>query len=284
LQLKTAATKDEALTLAIGAAENLMKALKLSSSPDEKKQLKAQCGEIMNVADRIKNTETWEPEVKPQPPSSRNERTGQWVAEVAVTAYSVDAFEDLTSQSGSSRYGLSSTTAPVDHVHATIGKSSASSMSAFIQRTGVFPTYSPKSPAPETPALLIDLSDDLPSFDKASAPTDASHEDSPQPKRDYKIDNRNVPAPVVRTAVPQESTPIVEPKLPTAQTAALSLSVAPYSQIRRLPEPVSSRKLPPKESIILLKASMVNGFKFPPWDKTPSTDEFRSQEGVDLFT
>jgi calpain-7 len=202
-----------------------------------------------------------------------------------VTADSVDAFEDLTSQSGSSRYGLSSTTAPVDHVHATIGKSSASSMSAFIQHTGVFPTDSPKSPAPETPTLLIDLSDDLPSFDKASAPTDASHEDSPHMKRDYKIDTQNVPAPVIRpNTLPQESTTSVEPKLPTPQTAAISLSVAPYSQIRRLPEPISSRKLPPKESIILLKASMVNGFKFPPWDKTPSTDEFLSQEGADHFT
>jgi calpain-7 len=262
-----------------------MKALKLSSSPDEKKQLKAQCGEIMNVADRIKNTETWEPEVKPQPASSRNERTGQWVAEVAVTADSVDAFEDLTSQSGSSRYDLSSTTAPVDHVNATIGKSSASSMSAFVQRTGVFPTGSPKQSAPETPALLIDLSDDLPFLDKASPPTDALHEDSPHIKRDYKIDTQNVPTPVIRpTALPQESTPSVEPKLPTAQTAAISPSVAPYSQIRRLPEPISSRKLPPKESIILLKASMVDGFKFPPWDKTPSTDEFALQAGVDCFT
>ena len=53
-QLETAATKDEALNLAISVAEKLMQALKLSSSPEERKQLKAQCGEMMNVADQIK--------------------------------------------------------------------------------------------------------------------------------------------------------------------------------------------------------------------------------------
>jgi calpain-7 len=172
-QVQTAATKDEALTLAIGAVENLMKAIKLSSSPDEKKQLKAQFGEYMDVADRIKNTETWEPEVKPRPANSRNEQIGLWAAEVAVTAVPVDAFEGLTSQSSSSRYGFSSTTAPVDHDHATIGKSSASSISAFVQRTGIFPTNSLKQVSPTTSALLIDLSDDLLSSDRVSAPTDA---------------------------------------------------------------------------------------------------------------
>jgi calpain-7 len=262
-----------------------MKALKLSSTPDEKKQLKAQCGEIMNVADRIKNTETWEPQVKPRPASSKSEQIGQWAAEVAVTADAVDAFEDLTSQSSSSRYGLSSTTAPVAYVHETIGKSSASSISALVHRTTVFPTDSPKQAAPEPSTLLIDLSDDLPQLDKTSALTDASYEDSPNTKRGHGIDTQNVPVPTMRvSAPPKEPTPVLQPKLPTAQAAPLSPSVAPYSQIHRLPEPVSSRKLPPKESIILLKASMVNGFKFPPWDKIPSTDEFALQTGVELFT
>jgi hypothetical protein len=88
----------------------------------------------------------------------------------------------------------------------------------------------------------------------------------------------------VKPAPPlQKHTPLLQPKLPTAGTPALAPSAASYSQIHRLPEPVSSRKLPPKESIILLKASMVNGFKFPPWDKTPSADEFALQEGADLF-
>ena len=60
-QLQVAATKDEALTLAISAAENLMKALKLSSSSDEKRQLKSQCGVLMDVADRIKKSTNWTP-------------------------------------------------------------------------------------------------------------------------------------------------------------------------------------------------------------------------------
>ncbi|KAJ4384556.1 cysteine protease [Didymella sp. IMI 355093] len=61
----TAASKDEALAFALNAAENLMKALKLSSRADEKKQLKARCGALMDAADRIKNSEEWTPSVDP---------------------------------------------------------------------------------------------------------------------------------------------------------------------------------------------------------------------------
>lgn len=61
-------------------------------------------------------------------------------------------------------------------------------------------------------------------------------------------------------------------------------SLASYSHIRRLAEPLSTRKRSKKEEIILLKASMVNGFKCPPWDKFPSPAEFVRLQGEDLFT
>jgi calpain-7 len=60
-------------------------------------------------------------------------------------------------------------------------------------------------------------------------------------------------------------------------------STAPYSRIRRLAEPVSVRKRSKREDIILLKASMVNGFKCPPWDKHPPPSEFVPQQDAELF-
>jgi calpain-7 len=242
-----------------------MKAMRLSSNADEKKQLKAQCGDIMNVADRIKNTEAWKPSVAPQPSNSRNEQIGQWAAEVAVNADSGAAFEDITSESGSSHYGLSSTLVPVEDTRATSGKSSR----------GV--TY-------DTPMLLMNLSNDAfpsPVNNTPRAPTDAPHEDS----SDAVLRNQVPTGAVHNTQINSSVQPSLPPQvIPKTEPPSLSPSTAPYSQIHRLREPVSSRKLPAKESIILLKASMVNGFKCPPWDKTPSIGEFMLQEGEVLFT
>ncbi|KAL7775377.1 hypothetical protein CFE70_009220 [Pyrenophora teres f. teres 0-1] len=116
-QLETAATKDEALNLAISAAESLMKALKLSSNSDERKQLKAQCSDVMSDADRIKKSEQWKPPHAP-PPNSRNERIGHWAAEVAVSAASTDAGRDGTIPSNLSRHDSSSTIAFGDRTRA----------------------------------------------------------------------------------------------------------------------------------------------------------------------
>lgn len=132
---------------------------------------------------------------------------------------------------------------------------------------------------------LVDFSDDTFPVNVPSALTDASHEDSSNAKigHDHHTkDIRNVE--LIPSATPHHSSQRPQPKAPMPQTAALSPSTAPHSQIHRLREPVSTRKLPAKESIILLKASMVNGFKFPPWDKTPSADEFTSEENVAPYT
>ncbi|RAR07644.1 cysteine proteinase [Stemphylium lycopersici] len=279
-QLNTAATKDEALTLAISAADNLLKALKLSSSSDEKKQIKAQCAEIMNVADRIKKTEKWTPAAKPQPASSRNEQIGQWAAQVAVAADPSGALEEATTQSSSSRYNPSSTLAPNDNIQATPGKSSSSSSSSvsrFVRRATTFSTRSSvKEAAHKSPILLIDLSDDAPSVDRTNAVADTSHEDSPNTKTGNTSHAEDVSDRDVKSS----------PQLLLSKPSKLALSpaTAPHSQIHRLREPVSTRKLPARESIILLKASTVNGFKFPPWDKNPSADEFALRDGVNHYT
>ncbi|KAI4668487.1 uncharacterized protein J4E78_002314 [Alternaria triticimaculans] len=279
-----ATTKDEAFSLAISVAENLMEAIQLSSNPDERKELKAQCSEMLTRADRIKADDTWTPLVKPQSSNSRDERVGQWAKEVAGTATPGTTFEDSTSRSNTSRWALSSTTGPIDGP-ATSGKSSAFSFSAFVHQSDLssaVPSFQQDARRDLMP--LIDLSDDAFPIDVPSAVTDASHEDSSNAKIDRDNHPKNGHEFVLNSsAVPQPSSAESQSGVPGSQTAALTPSTAPHSQIHRLREPISSRKLPTKESIILLKASTVNGFKFPPWDKTPSADEFVS-EGEAAYT
>jgi hypothetical protein len=262
-----------------------MKALKLSSNPDEKKQIKAQCREMMNVADRIKSAETWTPLVAPHSSRSRDERVGQWTAQVAGSATTGTAFEDSATRSNTSRCDISSTTGPADGPAAS-GKSSASSLSALVHIPDASSTVPfVKQAVRQGTMPVIDFLDDTFPVDVPSALTDALHKDSSDAKNGYDHqtkDARN--AELNPSATPHSSSPHPQPKASTPQTAALTPSTVPHAQIHRLREPISSRKLPAKESIILLKASVVNGFKFPPWDKTPSADEFISEEGVAPYT
>ena len=52
---------------------------------------------------------------------------------------------------------------------------------------------------------------------------------------------------------------------------------------RTLKEPQSTRKLEKREQILLLKASFLNGFKFPPWTTPPEPNEFELRQGEELF-
>lgn len=79
-----------------------MKALKLSSDVDEKKQLKAQCGILMDVADRIKKSTEWTPLVKTEHENSKNAQIGQWAANVHVPANSGSTSGETSSLTGSS--------------------------------------------------------------------------------------------------------------------------------------------------------------------------------------
>ncbi|OJD21454.1 hypothetical protein ACJ73_07203 [Blastomyces percursus] len=51
----------------------------------------------------------------------------------------------------------------------------------------------------------------------------------------------------------------------------------------RLREPVSTRNLSNREQIILLEASKLNGFVFPPWSAVPNASEFELEEDDELF-
>jgi calpain-7 len=63
-----------------------------------------------------------------------------------------------------------------------------------------------------------------------------------------------------------------------------SLSEVNVEKVTVLIEPKSDRKLPTSEQIILLRASQLNGFKFPPWTNAPQDSDFRLSSGQEPFT
>lgn len=68
--------------------------------------------------------------------------------------------------------------------------------------------------------------------------------------------------------------PMFHPQQSMQREVQQRSSKASVAHVRKLHEPISSRKRTTKEEIILLRASLVNGVKCPPWDKIPSADEF----------
>lgn len=58
---------------------------------------------------------------------------------------------------------------------------------------------------------------------------------------------------------------------------------APPTTARVLKEPTSTRKLSKQEQILVLKASYLSGFKFPPWSEAPKAEEFELNDGEELF-
>ncbi|WPH04362.1 Hypothetical protein R9X50_00725200 [Acrodontium crateriforme] len=57
-----------------------------------------------------------------------------------------------------------------------------------------------------------------------------------------------------------------------------------HGPVRELREQSSTRPLPKSEQILLLKASYLNGFKFPPWTSSPHLNEFELGADNTLFT
>lgn len=53
--------------------------------------------------------------------------------------------------------------------------------------------------------------------------------------------------------------------------------------IRKLREPASTREASKAEQILVMKASFLNGFKFPPWRQPPDDSDFQLAEGGGPF-
>lgn len=58
-QLLRASSRDEALEVAIKAAETSMQALKLAKDPNEKAKLSTRVGQLLNEAEKIKHSRDW---------------------------------------------------------------------------------------------------------------------------------------------------------------------------------------------------------------------------------
>jgi calpain-7 len=275
-------TKREALLAVITAADHLMKAMKLSSDPDEKKRLKSQCAEFLDMAERIKRTGEWASMVKPSTanpstvnPSTENdkhEEIGQWVADVAVSADPTHTFSDAASQSSAS------------HDRGAIAVPLTTQASPNVS----FPPVSLpiRSADMNEPAHVYSQSpNNLPenrlpqSYDGISmVPTDGQHSGG--------LQTGQRATDTVGSSTARQSAPALASHRSSSATkvAVSSLSTASNSRIHRLREPISTRKRSKKEQIILLKASRINGFKCPPWEKDPGSTEFVVQQGEELFT
>ena len=260
-----------------------MKALKLSSNPEEKTRLKTQCGDMMNIADRIKKSAEWTPLLEKQTAIDNNDQNDTWTADVAVSANAIASYENLRSRSSSSRNDLSSDTVLVENIHTTLGKSSFPSLLVLGQSD--VETKLLERDVHNMPPSLIDISDnkDLSSLDHIpSATANATLEDS---QKDKARADANSSTPADRgVCASTDLRPLAQQKTRKVEGASQLPSTASYSNIRKLSEPVSSRQRSTKEDIILLKASMVYGSKCPPWTEDPLATDFALQEGAELFT
>lgn len=258
-----------------------MKALKLSSHPDDKKQLKAQCGVLMDVADRIKKSSDWTPLVR-QSATNSDAQIGQWAANVDVSGSPGPAYAEAASLESSSVYSFPQAALPVN-ARSTSGNSPFSSVS--------FPSQNPfdadlyRDERRQASMLLIDLSEDLPHSPRGN--TSSADADTLRKDRNPILDGENMffPSTPMTSGIPSQyskSSSQVTVTGPDYMTP-IAPKLASPSHIHRLKEPVSTRRRSKKEDIILLKASVVNGFKCPPWNGNPAPTDFTPQNGQELF-
>jgi len=239
-----------------------MQGIELSSTLEEKTQFRVQTADIMDVAARIKNSTSWTPSGTQVQAGTKNGQIGQWAEDVAITrGPEAAAFKRATSPSGSSRHNLSSATTPVENT-CIPPCNPPTSLRTNAPNAGSFSESASSMKSGDTPPVLVDLLDGR----KASS-------------------SRNATIPMgAKTSILRSPASETRKIVEKAEVSSTSPSIAPFSQIHRLVEPRSTRKRSKKEDIILLKASVVNGFKCPPWDKPPSSDEFLANEGIELFS
>lgn len=270
-----------------------MKALKLSSNAEEKKQLKTQCGVLMDVADRIKMSKDWSPLAQQQPENNMTAQIDQWAANVDVSASPGPAYEGTSSLQSLSPFSTSPSAAPAN-TRSVSGNLPFSSVS-FPPQNIPFANLV-RDDFQNTSNSLIDFSDDdprLPYINKWDAHADMrskehSHGGGERPSigKSPQIIPK-APSPLTPTIFTSAYLPQQQASNPAAGGSATAAPIAPKlasaSHVHRLVEPVSTRKRSRKEDIILLKASVVNGFKCPPWDKNPAPADFVLQKDQELF-
>lgn len=83
---------------------------------------------------------------------------------------------------------------------------------------------------------------------------------------------------------PKKATSRIEIKKPPAPNdQATTTSKLDRKPVKGLSEPRSTRQQSKAEQILVLKASQLNGFKFPPWTDAPRAEQFQFATGKDFF-
>lgn len=274
-----------------------MQALKLTSNADEKRQLKTRCGALIDVADRIKKSEKWTPSVDP---NTTEAQIGRRAASIDPRHSLGTAYQDAGSvwPGSSSHHGTLEHTprsGPPEDLLSASGNSPISStifpprtQHLSVERLGST-LYRDDSRHISMP--LLDLSDDQSQSQYGSWRTraDTQHEGNQQTHNMEPLNSGSVSeatqsvfSPLSQFDYQRASTAADGSAERALEKAKASNFVSPV-HVHRLIEPLSTRKRTRKEDIILLKASVVNGFKCPPWDKSPAAAEFLWENGQNLF-
>jgi hypothetical protein len=202
-QIDFAATKEDALAFALGAAEQFLRAYEFATGA-EKKQLHRQAKAALDRAATIKNCDVWNPTP-------------------------LIEFEDEDSTADDKG----------------------------------------RKTAEDRPSLPL-----LPSDRASVSPSISSKSESPHAERE------------AGCSVPRRSNLLIDlsTEEPYSAMAGRSpLGPKPRKAVAQLKPPLSTRRRTTKESIILLRASMTQGSKYPPWENDPTSAEFEQQPTAEKF-
>lgn len=282
-----------------------MKALKLATDKNEKSELRSSCKSLLDEAERIKASQQWssssnvanrQPEVTlppstfpnidlwangvtastldPNPSVGRNTNSAGHVTasefsllDLSITDSQTCSFQPRNGES------ISNVTSPARLPTQDIANhssklqnplTSTSNTSAFDSLLEVHTSESKSKQATNVAQwpVLVHLESDsaqLSHVKEAFGPTNATF-----PK-------------------PQPSTLAQLREIKSSPSTPTTLSKELTAPIRKLTEPDSVRVLSQKEEILLLRASKLNGFTFPPWRAPSDSAEFALVNGAEAF-
>ncbi|OCL06721.1 cysteine proteinase [Glonium stellatum] len=276
-----------------------MKALKLTTDKKEKLGLRSSCKSLLDEAERIKTSQQWSSSstiANPQsaatapPPSFPNIEL--WAN--GVTASTLDSDPSASRGSGNSvSHGTTSELSlldlsisdgqpfspqrhngdntkymaspnPLPARNATSQPPKSSNTSAFDSLLEVHNSKGKPKQAANTaqPPILV-----RPEFDSV--------------QHDHVKESCASTNAIVPNSKPSALAQLREIKSSPSAPATSSNELT--TRIRKLMEPASVRIFSKKEEIILLRASKLNGFTFPPWRAAPDSAEFTLADGAELF-
>jgi calpain-7 len=279
-----------------------MKALKIATDKNEKSELRSSCKYLLDEAERIKASQQWS--------SSANIANHQLEATLPPsTSPNIDLWANgVTASTLGPNPSVGRNTNSADHV--TTSEFSLLNLSitnsqalSFQPRNGEnISNVTPPARLPaqdianhsfklQNPLTSTSAFDSLLEVHTSKSKSKQAANAAPWPvlvhsesdsaqlshvKEDFEPTNATLPKPQP-SALAQLCEIKSSPSTPTTSSNELT------ARIRKLTEPVSVRVLSQKEEILLLRASKLNGFAFPPWRAPPDSAEFALVDGAEAF-